>query len=156
MVKSKTLKLISNAKLQKLLTKKVRTRVWLARELGISHSTLTNYIYGKSNPPLVTAVLMARILNCNLEDFMYQDIPLQQLVDSVARDTGNTPTQNKVVNKLEQKIFHEDADVLMFDLDMEWTVDDDEITDPQMFKIKERWRKANDKAKKEKRKNDNK
>lgn len=41
---------------------------WVAKQLGVSQSILSRWINGHSKPSLMSALMLAEILNCKVDD----------------------------------------------------------------------------------------
>ena len=47
-----------------------KTQMQIAKELGVSNQTVTDYIHGNSIPTLVGFVKLCNVLDCNYEDIL--------------------------------------------------------------------------------------
>jgi len=57
--------------LNKLIEKKLIKKSLLARELGISNTSLSRYISGERKPRLTIAKKLADILECSVEELFF-------------------------------------------------------------------------------------
>ena len=47
-----------------------RNQTQIARELGVTNATISDYISGKSFPTLIGFIKLCKVLDCNYEDIL--------------------------------------------------------------------------------------
>jgi len=56
------------SKIGELMQKKGLKGKWVAQQLGISQNQMSNYVKGKSYPPVDKAFELAKLLDCKVDD----------------------------------------------------------------------------------------
>lgn len=59
-------------KLKKILNERGLKQMWVAKKLGVTQATISNWVRGKGYPTPAHLIALCELLNINLEDIVYR------------------------------------------------------------------------------------
>lgn len=62
-----------NSRLKEVMKSQGRTQNWLAEQVGVNKSTISQIITNKTTPTLLVAYRVAKVLGLKIEDIWYED-----------------------------------------------------------------------------------